>query len=426
MFRFVHAADLHLDSPCKGIGKTNAEVGKILRAATFEAYDKLIQLCIDKQADALLIAGDVFDGADHSLVGQIKFVEGLTKLNNHDIPTFLCHGNHDPLDSWDAGLSIPDNVTRFGKDWECVPVNDSPTSPRVCGISYPTREVRQSLLNKFTPPASSHFTIGLLHANVGSDSSHDSYAPCTIDDLKRVGYDYWALGHVHTRAVKHENEPWVVYSGNTQGRHPNETGKRGVFVVTVNEVDNNHHVDMEFIPVDVVRWEQGDLNIHDINSADLKGRLQEIVEDLQRNADGRSLVYRIRLHGRGPLHTQLAQPDELDELTTWLNETWQDRRPFAWCGEIRDNTRSEIDRDQLRKGEDFIGDFLKLTDERSRDQNLQNMLKEELKPLFEHNRAKQHLDDILDTEANARFLLEAAEDTALDLLIAEDPMSGSD
>ena len=217
-----------------------------------------------------------------------------------------------------------------------------------------------------------------------------------------------------------------MYSGNTQGRHPNETGARGVYVVTVNEVDNNRHVDMEFVPVDVVRWEQGDLNIHDINSADLKGRLQEIVEDLQRNADGRSLVYRIRLHGRGPLHTQLAQPDELDELTTWLNETWQDRRPFAWCGEIRDNTRSEIDRDQLRKGEDFIGDFLKLTDERSRDQNLQNMLKEELKPLFEHNRAKQHLDDILDTEANARFLLEAAEDTALDLLIAEDPMSGSD
>ena len=191
------------------------------------------------------------------------------------------------------------------------------------------------------------------------------------------------------------------------------------------DVDDEHRIKMEFVPVDSVRWEQRDLDIHDINSPpDLEERLHQIVDGLRVEVEGRSLVYRIRLHGRGQLHTLLAGPDNIDYLTTRLNDTGQGQRPFAWCGEIRDDTRSEIDRDQLRKGTDFIGDFLKFTEEMSQDQNLQNILKQELAPLFEDRGAKRHLDDILYTEADAKGLMEAAEDAALDLLITEDPDVG--
>ena len=423
MFRFVHAADLHLDSPFTGIRNTHPDAGEILRQATFEAYDNLIKLCIDREVDALLIAGDVFDGATHSLRGPTKFEKGLERLHEHGIRTFICHGNHDPLDSWDAGLRIPDNVHRFGIEPSCVPVYpDSPTSPVVCGVSYPTREVRETLLGDFPSRDSKQFTIGLLHANVGADSAHASYAPCTIEELAAVGYDYWALGHVHTRAVKHQENPCVVYSGNTQGRHPNETGARGVYVV---DVDDDHHIEMEFVPVDSVRWEQRHLDIQDITSPlDLEERLTQMVDGLRLEAEGRSLVYRIRLHGRGHLHTLLAKADSIDELRTQLNDTWHGQRPFAWCGEIRDETRSEIDRDQLRKGTDFIGDFLKFTEEMSQDQNLRNSLKEELAPLFENSGAKRYLDQILRTEADAKALMEAAEDAALDLLVTEDRDAG--
>ena len=419
MFRFVHAADLHLDSPFTGIRNTHPDVGEILRQATFAAYDNLIKLCIDRDVGALLVAGDVFDGADHSLVGQIKFVKGLERLHKHGIRTFICHGNHDPLDSWDAGLSTPGNVHRFGAKPACVPVYpDSATSPVVCGVSYPTREVRETLLGDFPSRDSTQFTIGLLHANVGANSAHASYAPCTLEELAAVGYDYWALGHVHTRDVKHPDNPWVVYSGNTQGRHPNETGARGVYVV---DVDDEHHIEMEFVPVDSVRWEQRHLDIHDITSPlDLEERLTQMVDGLRLEAEGRSLVYRIRLHGRGQLHTELAKSDSLDAMTTQLNDTWQGQRPFAWCSEIHDETRSEIDRAQLRKGTDFIGDFLKFTEAMSQERNLRDRLTEELAPLFENSGAKRHLDDILRTEADAKALMEAAEDAALDLLVAED------
>ena len=423
MFRFVHAADLHLDSPFTGIRDTQPDVGKILRQATFESYDNLITLCIDREVDALLIAGDVFDGATHSLPGQTKFEKGLERLHKHGIRTFICHGNHDPLDSWDAGLRIPDNVHRFDIEPSCVPVYpDSPTSPVVCGVSYPTKEVRETLLGDFPSRDSKQFTIGLLHANVGGDSAHASYAPCTIEELAALGYDYWALGHVHTHAVKRQENPCVVYSGNTQGRHPNETGARGVYVV---DVDDDHHIERKFVPVDSVRWEQLHLDIQDITSPlDLDERLAQMVDGLRLEAEGRSLVYRIRLYGRGHLHTLLAKADSIDELRTQLNETWQGQRPFAWCSEIHDETRSEIDRDQLRKGTDFIGEFLKFTEEMSQDQNLRNSLKEKLAPLFENSGAKRYLDQILRTEADAKALMEAAEDAALDLLVTEDRDAG--
>ena len=116
MFRFIHAADLHLDSPFKGLKATDQAVGDKLRRATFDAYTAVIELCIEKNVDCLVVAGDVFDGADKSLEGQLRFVDGLKRLEQHDIRVFICHGNHDPLDSWRAQLSFPDNVHRFMSD----------------------------------------------------------------------------------------------------------------------------------------------------------------------------------------------------------------------------------------------------------------------------------------------------------------------
>ena len=137
-FRFVHAADLHLDSPFTGIRETAPQVADVLRRATFDAYDRLIQLCIDRRAGALLVAGDIFDSADRSLTAQIRFVRGLERLRDAGIGAFICHGNHDPLDGWGAHLALPSNAHQFGETAEALPVDPtSPTGPLVCGVSYP-------------------------------------------------------------------------------------------------------------------------------------------------------------------------------------------------------------------------------------------------------------------------------------------------
>ena len=307
--RFVHAADLHLDSPFKGIRETEARVADVLRHATFEAYERVIDLCIDRRVDALLVAGDVFDGSDRSLAAQVQFVRGLERLHKAGIRAFICHGNHDPLDGWGARLKMPPNVHQFGERAESVSVDpQSSTSPVVCGISYPTREIRTSLLPGFPVSEPGRVTIGMLHANVGSSTGHEAYAPCTVEELAVTGYAYWALGHVHTRAILRDASPMVVYPGNTQGRHPNERGPRGVYLVEIDDQGAHVTISPEFVAVDSVRWEQVDVQIDGIeDDGALFGRLEALIDDLVTQADDRHLVYRVVLKGRGPVHESLAR-----------------------------------------------------------------------------------------------------------------------
>ena len=195
--RFVHAADLHLDSPFQGIRSQAPEhVAQTLHRATFAAFENIIDLCIRERVDALLVAGDVYDGADRSLRAQLKFVEGLARLDAAGIRSFICHGNHDPLDGWEARLDLPPGCVRFGPEVTGEPVfpND-PERAAVYGISYPRRDVRENLSTLFRGIASGGgYKVGLLHANVGGNPSHDSYSPCSVADLENSGIDYWGVG----------------------------------------------------------------------------------------------------------------------------------------------------------------------------------------------------------------------------------------
>lgn len=419
IFRFVHSADLHLDSPFKGIRETEPKVAETLRRATFDAYKELITLCIDRNVDALLVAGDVFDSADRSLAAQIQFVEGLERLNKADIPAFVCHGNHDPLDGWAARLEMPANVHQFTDTAETVPINPhDPLGPVVCGVSYQTREQPNSLIPKMPAHEPSRFTIGLLHANVGASTEHEPYAPCTIEDLVATGYDYWALGHVHRRATLREQAPMVVYPGNTQGRSPNETGPRGVYVV---DVDENRIVSQEFVPVDTVRWEQLNVPISGIEEVHaLFVRLEERIEERLHEIDGRHLVYRIYLEGRGPIHHSLVRSGAIGDLEMQLNTELLAHHPFAFCTKIVDQTKSELDRDVLRQGKDFTGDFLALADQVSSDETLIAALKSELSPLYNNKRARKYFDNDTPSTDVVRGLLSTAENIALDLLVDDE------
>ena len=159
-----------------------------------------------------MVAGDVYDSADRSLRAQLKFIQGLKRLDEAGIRSFVCHGNHDPLDGWQARLEYPPTCTRFGPEFQAVPVfEDDPKRAVVHGISYPKRDVYENLVSRLTDVDSNTFSIGLMHANVGNRPGHDPYAPCSLDDLVRPEIDYWALGHVHTREVISAKSPTIVY-----------------------------------------------------------------------------------------------------------------------------------------------------------------------------------------------------------------------
>ena len=359
-FRFVHAADLHIDSPFAGVGDADNRVATRLREATYEAFQNLVDLCINQNADFLVIAGDVYDGADRSVRAQLRFREGLSKLADKGIKSFVVHGNHDPLDGWQSSISWPEGVHIFGAipEWKNFEKNGEVVAA-VQGMSYPTREVTENLATQFTPPESpSLFAIGLLHANVGANSAHPNYAPCSVEDLLESGIDYWALGHVHTRQTLKRSAPVIAYPGNTQGRHPNETGARGALVVNV---DPSGASRSDFVALDVVRWERSDIDISNLETIDsLDSAIRQATDNLSVEAEDRDVVCRLTLVGRGPLHEQLSADGAVMDLLDAVRGTWSGGgSPWVWVERIVDSTRPAIDIESRAKQDDFLGATLK-------------------------------------------------------------------
>jgi len=431
LFRFLHTGDLHLDSPVEGLSaEAPPEVLAVLRAATTNAWNNVVGAAIGHQIDFVVIAGDVFEVASPTLLGQTRFRDGLARLADAGIASFVVHGNHDPLDgrTWAPSLDFPATVHRFGTDaGESVPVmRDGREIARIHGRSYPQSVVRDNYAAGMRAQPGSPFAIGLLHTNVGDRPGHHNYAPCSVEDLRASGMDYWALGHIHQPGQVLADPP-AFYSGIPQGRDPGELGARGCYVV---EVDAARRVTSSFVPTDVVRWHPLEVSIDALADDEAVRRAcREAIGSALDASDGRSLVVRLRLTGRGPLHATLARPGYLDDLRQLLNEERNLALPFAWVESARDLTRPEADLDARREAPDFVGDFLRTVGAarrggRSTDpeehERWEKTLRSSVAPLFDESlRGRRHLaksrpsDDQLAGE-----LLDEAEALGIDLLLA--------
>ena len=365
-FRFVHAADLHLDTPFEGIGRLSPDVQRALQEASLDAFDNLIDLCITEKVAFLLLAGDIYDGADHGVRAQLRVLQGLKRLADHGIRTFMIHGNHDPLDCWSAIRSWPPEVTIFSSDTvQSIPVEiDGRSVATIHGISYPQRAVTENLALRFKRSESLGLHIGLLHCTVGSDSGHDAYSPCTINDLLDARMDYWALGHIHKRQYLKTGDPWVVYPGNLQGRSPkpSELDAKGACLVTVD--DQSVVTDVRFVPLDQIRFLTFEFDVTGIQDiGELRAALADQAERSRAEHDSRGLLLRARLTGRGVVSADLARDGAIDGLLQGLRGEMEGLEPFRfWCKLVNDS-RPEIDRDALLAAQRFSSEVLRVIDE---------------------------------------------------------------
>lgn len=361
-YKFVHAADLHLDTPFSGLGRTSPEIAAVLQDASLKAFDALVDLCLRERALFLLLAGDIYDGADRSLRAQLRFLKGLERLDAAGIRTFVVHGNHDPLDGWSAIRTWPASVHVFGSDdVTSRPIEvDGRLVATIHGISYPRRDVAENLALRYRPAAGPGVQIGLLHCNVGSNGDHAAYSPCTLDDLRQSGLDYWALGHIHQRQILHEGHPWVVYPGNLQGRSPkpSEQGPKGALVVAF---DHDRIYPPRFEPLDHVRLlslTQDVAGLQDVPA--LRRVLADQARALQSEHGGKGLMLRVTLTGRGEVHQDLRRPGNVETLLKDLREEASEDDSFLWWESLDNRCQSLLDREAIMQRGDFSAELLRV------------------------------------------------------------------
>lgn len=412
-FRFIHTADLHLDSPFRGIsGRAPESVFRRLRDSTLTAFDRVVRLCIDESVDFICIAGDVFDLAERSLRAQTHFQKRLIELDQVGVQVYVIHGNHDPADGEIMPLQWPDNVHFFSSaQVESVPfMRDGREVARIYGRSYPTAKFTERIVQHYRRDQGVPFAIGLLHTNLGGDPSHDNYAPCSKNELLARDFDYWALGHIHQAAVIQEGEPWIVYAGNTQGRSVKESGAKGCYLV---DVKDDKVTSLTFHETDDVRWHDIELDMTGTEEVQhVLDRIQESLEDIVTASAGRASVVRLHLTGMTVVHDALKPVDHVMELLAPYLDEWLLREDWLFVESLRIRTRPLISRETLLEGEGFLADYIRLVEEvGAQPDQLTALKKDVLSDVFSHRQARKHLQQL--TDEQVRELLDEAADLAI-------------
>jgi DNA repair exonuclease SbcCD nuclease subunit len=305
-FHFLHAADLHIDSPLASLNAKDASVAALFAKANRAAVEALVRQTIEGGAKFLIVAGDVFDGDWKDVSTGLFFAEQLGALHRAGIPTFLIKGNHDADSVVSRTLRAPDSVFTFSNRKGETKLIE-PLNVALHGRSYPAREPPSDFLQSYPSRREGFLNIGLLHTSLNGAPGHDPYAPCTVEDLKRFGYDYWALGHIHAAEIV-ARDPFVVYPGNIQGRSVRETGAKGAMKVTV---EDGRIVDVTPVVLDAARWAHEEVDVSGI--ADIEGVFAPIREALARAhapRGERPLAARLTLTGLTSAHTKLIANGE--------------------------------------------------------------------------------------------------------------------
>jgi DNA repair exonuclease SbcCD nuclease subunit len=296
-FRFIHAADLHLGSPFQGLALKDADIAAVFVEASRKAFSKLVGQALELKVDFFVIAGDVYDGDWKDNKIGLFFNREMARLERAGIPVYLLRGNHDAVSVITKTISLPGNVHEFptSKPGSFLLENIRVT---LHGQGFADRSATDNLAIGYPPPQSGWFNIGVLHTSLTGREPHAPYAPCSVEDLRSRGYDYWALGHVHD-FEEVAADPLVIFPGNLQGRSIRERGAKGAVLVTVEDGRARH----ERLIVDEARFAEIDVVIGaDDNVAAILGRVERALQPLTAGMEGRMTALRVRLTGETPLH----------------------------------------------------------------------------------------------------------------------------
>jgi DNA repair protein SbcD/Mre11 len=343
VFSFIHAADIHLDSPLRGLDRYEGAPVEEIRNATRSALVRLVDLALEEAVQFVVIAGDIYDGDWKDYNTGLCFIKQMARLREQGIPVYILAGNHDAASVLTRELSLPDNIYRFSSRKPETFLIEA-LGVALHGQGFRSKAVVENLSMDYPSASPDCFNIGVLHTSLTGREGHENYAPCSLSDLVSKGYDYWALGHVHNREVV-SREPWIVFPGNLQGRHIREQGPKGCTLVSVSD---GEIVSVEARELDVLRWAQISVSCPGADSiGDVTDQVVEAIRLQVEGSDRRILATRIVLSGACAAHSKISRGREhaTAEIRAaalshfgdqvWIEKVVLDTRPVAdWSGQL--------------------------------------------------------------------------------------------
>ncbi|MBT2662775.1 DNA repair exonuclease [Bacillus sp. ISL-45] len=401
--KFLHTADLHLDSPMVGLRHLPKAIFHRLQESTFTALKNITDAAIKHEVDFVVIAGDLFDGEDRSIRAQAFLRNEMEKLADEGIKVYAIHGNHDHLGAKSLTLDFPENVHFFSEQVEKVDYRkDDGTLVHLYGFSYPERHVMERWIEKYQKVDGADFHVGLLHGHFEGVSDHGKYAPFRLSDLLEKNYDYWALGHIHKKAFLSQ-QPYVVYPGNPQGRNRKELGDKGAYIVNLSEAGS----EVTFYETADVIWDEVVIDVQDLLSFNaLYENCLDAIDGKRR--EGKGVLLDIKIEGLNSSLSDVIEKIENGELLELLQEAEKEEDSFVWVHRLKFTEDIAVDRAGLIKQSDFYEELFSTIEQ-------YDDLGNSLSPLFQHSQARRHLGML--SEQEKEELVEDAERILLQMLL---------
>jgi len=351
-FKFIHAADLHLDSPFKGLTDIPQSIKQQLLKSTFQAFSRLIDQAIHHNVSFIVISGDLFDAEQRSLRAQLFLFEQFERLKAHHIHVYLIHGNHDPISEKQSSFQFGSHVHIFNSNEVTMQpaYHEDELVAYIYGISYGEKAVYNNLAKQYFKQDDDVFHLALYHGSVGSSQEHEPYAPCSVQDLVVHQYDYVALGHIHKPQVLYD-DTLIVYSGNIQGRHRKENGERGCYLV---EVNNQKSTKLTFLPLATIQWENIAVDCSHISDE------QQLIFTLQREIhkectkDGQCYMLTLELYGTTALHQILKSSEKQRDVLEALRSLFPIEDSWIYISKLKIETSMSYNKAALIAEEQFL------------------------------------------------------------------------
>lgn len=376
--KFIHSADLHLDSPMTGLSHLPKSIFERLKESTFRAFKTLIDQAILHRVDFVILAGDIFDLDDRSIRAQIRLQREMERLHREGIPCFVVFGNHDHLGGNWTYVEMPQNVVVFGEEVEAKELYTNDGAKVILyGFSYADRHVFTRKINDYKKTDKADYHIGILHGNLEGGLEHGNYAPFTLNELLKKDYDYWALGHIHKRTILSESPP-VVYPGNTQGRNRKEKDRKGCYVVTLSQSGSN----LQFIETSDIIWSDLTVDVDSIESIDELYQACVTALDHERR-EGKGILAHISIINATADITDNSSYI-IDELLELLQDEEKEEESFVWPYSIKIENSIQWNRDDLAGKSDFYSELFDIVNE-----NIG--IEESLATLYDHRSARRFL-----------------------------------
>lgn len=415
-FKFLHAADIHLDSPLRGLALSAEDRAEAFRSASRKAFVNLVEAAVQQEVAFLAVAGDLFDGDWKDLKTGLFFAEQMGHLARADIRVFVVYGNHDAETVLSRKLPWPDNVHIFSsRRAETEEIGDLKIA--VHGRSFPRPDTTENIALDYPAPKPGWFNVGILHTACDGREGHEPYAPCTLDQLVAHNYDYWALGHVHKREVLNE-DPHVVFPGNLQGRHIRETGPKGATLVSVSDGQVS---ELESLVLDAARWAHIDLDLTGLSRREeVLTALGQRLRDEVSAAGNRPLATRVEFVGSTEIHAELVGDEvglrgDIETIALGVSDT-------IWIEKVKIST-TDPSEDSLALRSDVLGELVQLIGEAAKDPEIQTKLAGEIRALSTRVPKSGTEDLDFPTEESVGDVLEAARELILGKLRASEGRS---